>query len=158
MYRACFAGDVDIVDDGKLSCMGERLMETNTETVRLDKWLWAARVFKTRSMASQAISGGKVHVNGNRVNPARSVLVGDRLRITIGFAEYNITVLALARYRRPAKEARLLYDESDESIKARKEQQDLRRMANAGYAGPARKPGKRDRRKIRSFTRRDEQE
>lgn len=129
-----------------------------TENIRLDKWLWAARFYKTRSMASRAISGGRVQVNGNRAKPARTVLVGDRLRITIGFAEYNITVLALAKYRRPAKEARLLYLESEESIKARQEQQEMRRMANAGYAGPAKKPGKRDRRKIRAFTRRDEQE
>jgi len=133
-------------------------MDTSTETIRLDKWLWAARFFKTRSMASQAINGGKEHLNGNRAKAARGVLVGDRLRITIGFFEYNVTVLALAKYRRPAKEARLLYLESDESIKAREEKQDLRRMANAGYAGPAKKPSKRDRRKIKSFTRKDEQE
>lgn len=133
-------------------------MDSNSATIRLDKWLWAARFYKTRSMASQAINGGKVHVNGNRAKPARSVLVGDRMRITIGFAEYNITVLALAKYRRPAKEARLLYIESDESIKAREKQQDMRRMANAGFEGPVKKPSKRDRRKIRSFTRRDEQE
>jgi ribosome-associated heat shock protein Hsp15 len=133
-------------------------METNTEAIRLDKWLWAARFFKTRSMAGQAIKGGKVHVNGNRVKAARNVLVGDKLSITIGFMEFQVSVLALARFRRPAKEAKLLYVESDESIKAREEQRDLRRMANAGYAGPIKKPSKRDRRKIKSFTRRDEQE
>jgi len=133
-------------------------MDTNTEVIRLDKWLWAARFFKTRSMAVQAIKGGKVHVNGNRAKAARNVLVGDQLRITIGFMEFHVRVLALARFRRPAKEARLLYVESDESIKNREEQRDLRRMANAGYAGPVKKPSKRDRRKIKSFTRRDEQE
>jgi ribosome-associated heat shock protein Hsp15 len=133
-------------------------METNTEAIRLDKWLWAARFFKTRSMAGQAIKGGKVHVNGNRVKAARNVLAGDKLSITIGFMEFQVSVLALARFRRPAKEAKLLYVESDESIKAREEQRDLRRMANAGYAGPVKKPSKRDRRKIKSFTRRDEQE
>jgi len=133
-------------------------MDKNIEAIRLDKWLWAARFFKTRSMASQAIKGGRVHLNGNRVKAARDVLVGDQLHITIGFMEFSITVLALAKFRRPAKEARLLYVESGESIKARKEQRDLRRMANAGYAGPAKKPSKRDRRKIKSFTRRDEEE
>ncbi len=133
-------------------------MDSSTENIRLDKWLWAARFFKTRSMASRAISGGRVHVNNNRAKPARSVLVGDRLRITIDIVEYSITVLALARYRRPAKEARLLYVESEESIRARQKQQDMRRMANAGYTGPVKKPSKRDRRKIRAFTRRDEQE
>ena len=133
-------------------------MDTSTATIRLDKWLWAARFFKTRSMASQAINGGKVHVNGNRAKAARSVLVGDRLRITIGLMEFNITVAALAKFRRPAAEARLLYIESEASIKSRQEQQELRRMAGAGYTGPAKKPSKRDRRKIKSFTRKDEQE
>ncbi|TKB25957.1 RNA-binding S4 domain-containing protein [Desulfopila sp. IMCC35006] len=133
-------------------------METPNEAIRLDKWLWAARFFKTRSMASQAINGGKVHVNGGRAKAARNVLVGDQLRITIGSMEFNITVVALAKFRRPAQEARLLYTESEESIKARQEQQELRRMANAGYAGPAKKPSKRDRRKIKLFTRKDEQE
>ena len=133
-------------------------MEANNEAIRLDKWLWAARFFKTRSMAAQAINGGKVHVNGNRVKAARNVSVGDQLRITIGFMEFNITVLALAKFRRPAKEASLLYIESEESIKAREEQRELRRMANAGYAGPVKKPSKRDRRKIKSFTGKDEEE
>jgi ribosome-associated heat shock protein Hsp15 len=133
-------------------------MDTNIEAIRLDKWLWAARFFKTRSIAGQAIKGGKVHVNGNRAKAARNVLVGDQLAITIGFMEFDVKVLALARFRRPAKEAKLLYVESDESIKTRQEQRDLRRMANAGYAGPVKKPSKRDRRKIKSFTRRDEQE
>ncbi len=131
-------------------------MDTPGEAIRLDKWLWAARFLKTRSIAAQAINGGKVHVNGNRAKPARSVLVGDRLRITIGTMEFNITVVALAKFRRPAVEARLLYVESEESIKARHEQQELRKMANAGYARPAKKPNKRDRRKIKSFTRKDE--
>ena len=133
-------------------------MDTNTQAIRLDKWLWAARFFKTRSIAGQAIKGGKVHVNGNRAKAARNVLVGDQLSITIGFMEFDVRVLALARFRRPAKEAKLLYVESDESIKTRQEQRDLRRMANAGYAGPVKKPSKRDRRKIKSFTRKDEQE
>lgn len=133
-------------------------MTTPSEAVRLDKWLWAARFFKTRSMAAQAINGGKVHVNGNRAKAARSVSIGDTMRINIGSNEFNITVVALAKFRRPAKEARQLYFESDESIQARVEQQELRRMAGAGYAGPAKKPSKRDRRKIRSFTRKDDQE
>lgn len=133
-------------------------MDTNTEAIRLDKWLWAARFFKTRSMATQAINGGKVHLNGNRVKAARSVSVGDQLRITIGHMEFHLTVMALAKMRRPAKEACLLYIESEESIKARQEQRELRRLANTGYAAPSHRPSKRDRRKIKSFTGRDEEE
>ncbi len=133
-------------------------METSSQTMRLDIWLWAARFFKTRSMATKAINGGKVHLNGNRVKAAHGVCVGDQLRITIGFAEFNVTVLGLLRMRRPAKEARLLYSESEESIAARQEQRELRRMAGAGYAAPSRRPSKRDRRKIKSFTGRDGEE
>jgi ribosome-associated heat shock protein Hsp15 len=133
-------------------------MEKNVDEVRLDKWLWAARFFKTRSMATKAINGGKVHVNGQRAKAARIVSVSDELIITIGTMEFHVKVLGLSRFRRPAKEARLLYIESEESIRVREEQRDLRRMANAGYQGPARKPSKRDRRKIKSFTRKDEQE
>ncbi len=133
-------------------------MDSQIEAIRLDKWLWAARFFKTRSLAAQAINGGKVYLNGNRVKAARNVAVNDQLRITIGFMEFNITVLALAKFRGPAKDARLLYSESEESIKAREEQRDLRRMANAGMRGPVKKPSKRDRRKIKSFTRRDDEE
>lgn len=130
-------------------------MESNTEIVRLDKWLWAARFFKTRSLASQAVAGGKVHVNGNRGKASHSVVLGDKLRITIGTAEFHVTVEAVSRLRRPAKEARLLYEESSESIAAREEQSQLKKMMSAGFSAPPQKPGKRDRRKIRSFTRKD---
>lgn len=124
--------------------------------VRIDKWLWAARFFKTRSMAAKAVTGGKVHLNGQRVKPARNVSVGDSIVVTIGTMEFHIAVLALSQYRRPAKEARLLYSESEESIQNRQEQKELRRMATAGYSAPDRKPGKRDRRKIKAFTRKNE--
>lgn len=133
-------------------------MEKNIEAVRLDKWLWAARFFKTRSMAAKAVNGGRVHVNGSRAKAARNISVNDELIITIGTMEFHVRVLGLSRFRRPAKEARLLYIESEESIRVREEQRDLRRMANAGYIGPSKKPSKRDRRKIKSFTRKDEGE
>jgi ribosome-associated heat shock protein Hsp15 len=129
--------------------------QKQTEGVRLDKWLWAARFFKTRSMAAKAISGGKVHLNGNRVKAARTVEETDLLLITIGTMEFHVTVLAVSKYRRPAKEARLLYVESEESIQLREEQRDLRKMAGTGYTAPLGKPSKRDRRKIKSFTRKD---
>ncbi len=130
-------------------------MENSTEIVRLDKWLWAARFFKTRSLASQAVNGGKVHVNGNRGKAAHSVLVGDKLIITIGTMQFHIAVLATCKFRRPASEARLLYAETEESAAAREEQREMKKMINAGFSAPAGKPGKRDRRKIRSFTRKD---
>lgn len=125
------------------------------ENVRIDKWLWAARFFKTRSMASQAVNGGKVHVNGQRVKAARNVRIGDCLIIRRGVVEFSVVVLALSKYRRPAVEARLLYSETEESIKAREESSQLRRMAHVGYRPPGKKPTKRDRRKIKTFTRKD---
>ena len=130
-------------------------MEQSSQSIRLDKWLWAARFFKTRSLATQAVNGGKVHLNGNRSKSAHPLRVGDRLTITIGVYEFAVEVLALAELRRPASEARLLYQESAESIAARERQRELRKMADAGFSAPAQKPGKRDRRKIRDFTRKN---
>lgn len=130
-------------------------MEDKTEAVRIDKWLWAARFFKTRSMAAQAVTGGKVHLNGNRVKAAHSVKIDDRLVISCGPVEFRVTVLVLAGVRRPASEARLMFLESEESIRTREEQRELRKLANAGHHPPATKPSKRDRRKIKAFIRND---
>lgn len=127
-------------------------MQHPLETVRLDKWLWAARFFKTRSMATEAVSGGRVHLNGNRSKPAHPLRVGDRLSITIGPYQFDVQVLALNELRRPASEARLLYEESAESIAQRQRQREMKKMADGGFSAPDRRPGKRDRRKIRDFT------
>jgi ribosome-associated heat shock protein Hsp15 len=131
-------------------------MEAGEEKIRLDKWLWAARFFKTRSMATQAVTGGKVHVNDQRVKPAKVVQIGDELRITRSESVFVVKVLGLSEVRRPAVEARLLYEESLESIRARDEESQMRKMTRAGYSAPTGRPGKRDRRKIREFTKKDE--
>lgn len=128
-------------------------MDKSAEVVRLDKWLWAARFFKTRALASQAIKGGKVTVGGNRAKAARNVGIGDELVISIGVVEFHVQVLAVSRFRRPAVEARLLYQETEESISTREENRALRKMMNAGFTSPSKRPSKRDRRKIKSFTR-----
>jgi ribosome-associated heat shock protein Hsp15 len=126
------------------------------DKVRIDKWLWAARFFKTRSMAAQAVAGGKVHLNDARIKPARLIQPGDELRIRRGELEFMVTVLALLDKRRPAKEAQLLYEESEESIAQRQQYKEKKRLeaANRMY-GPVKRPDKRARRKIRSFTRKD---
>ena len=126
------------------------------DKVRIDKWLWAARFFKTRSMAAQAVAGGKVHLNDARIKPARLIQPGDKLRIRRGELEFMVTVLALLDKRRPAKEAQLLYEESEESISQRQQYKEKKRLeaANRMY-GPVKRPDKRARRKIRSFTRKD---
>ena len=94
------------------------------ERVRVDKWLWAARFFKTRGLATEAVAGGRVHVNGDRVKPARDVKPGDTLEITVQDARWTVVVQALADKRGPAKVAQTLYEETEES-KAGREQRRL---------------------------------
>lgn len=130
--------------------------EMTEEKVRIDKWLWAARFFKTRSMAAQAVSGGKVHVNGARVKPARAVVSGEELRIRRGEVEFIVIVQGVSGKRRPAREAQLLYEETEASILQREEMRQKKRLEAAGRMfGPMKKPDKRSRRQIRSFTRKD---
>lgn len=121
--------------------------------VRIDKWLWAARFFKTRNQAGQAVAGGKVQINGKRVKPSRIVAIGDVLAITKNDTQFIVTVLGLNQYRRPAVEARLLYEESEESIKDREEHNEMRKLIRAPGISPSKRPDKRDRRKIRAFIR-----
>jgi len=124
----------------------------------LDKWLWAARFFKTRSLATQAVNGGKVHLNGKRAKPAKMINIGDELRIQRGLEEFFVLINGLNEKRRPAKEAVLLYSESDESISARRDNSEKRRLmraADGSMAAPLKRPGKRDRRLIRNFIRKD---
>jgi len=121
------------------------------ESVRLDKWLWASRFFKSRKLAVEAISGGKVHLNGARVKPSRSVQVGDKLEITRENLKYVISVEGLNDKRRPAKEAQLLYRESEASIKAREQERELRRLNNASVRQSDKKPNKKERRQIDKF-------
>ena len=92
---------------------------TTPESVRLDQWLWAARFFKTRSLAAAAAQGGKVHVRGDRAKPARAIRVGDRLQIRRGPYEWVVTVKALSTRRGPASEAVLLYEETADSVRNR---------------------------------------
>ncbi|WP_028455472.1 RNA-binding S4 domain-containing protein [Chitinilyticum litopenaei] len=94
-------------------------MNAGQDKVRIDKWLWAARFFKTRSLATDAVDGGRVHLNGERVKPARTLKVGDVVRVQAEHGEFTVTVLALAERRGSAEVARTLYEESAESIRKR---------------------------------------
>lgn len=118
-------------------------------SLRLDKWLWAARFFKQRQLAVEAISGGHVHVNGDRVKPARPIRPGDELRIRKGAETWVVTVLGLNDKRRPAKEAVQLYQEDEHHREKREEQIEMRRLH--GVNVPTRKPDKRERRKLDKF-------
>ena len=123
--------------------------------IRIDKWLWAARFFKTRSQAAHAILGGRVHVNGVRIKPARIVNIGDELCIHRGEYEFVVIVQELSAKRGPAVQAGTLYKETEESIVARESKRQQQRMSASEQFGPAKRPGKRDRRLIRSFTRKE---
>lgn len=116
--------------------------------MRLDKWLWAARFFKTRSLATDAVDGGKVHLNGQRSKPAREIHLGDRLSITKDDVCWEITVRGLSEQRGPAVTAQQLYEESAESQQRREQQRENHRL----NADPARelhgRPTKRDRRRL----------
>ena len=127
---------------------------TDTSTsmgVRADVWLWAARFFKTRSLAKQAIDGGKVELNGAACKPAKTVHVGDQLRITRGEERLACRVAGLAEKRGPAPEAQKLYQETDESIAERARQREDRRLTGGALLRPDARPGKRDRRLIQDL-------
>jgi len=119
------------------------------EVVRVDKWLWAARLLKTRSLAAEAVKGGRVQVNGQRVKPSKEVGPGDELEVTLGQVRRTVVVRAVAERRGPAKEAVLLYEETADSIAARELQAEQRRLTSpAPGADLGARPTKRDRRRL----------
>jgi ribosome-associated heat shock protein Hsp15 len=119
-----------------------------SEPVRVDKWLWAARLTKTRGLAADAVKGGRVEVNGQRVKPSKDVRPGDRLEITTGPFRRTVVVNATAERRGPASEAALLYEETAESIAARERIAAERRLAATPAPQPGGRPTKRDRRRL----------
>jgi len=122
------------------------------ERMRLDKWLWAARFFKTRALATEAINGGKVHVNGQRAKPGKEIAVGARLEISKDQYAWDITVTALKAQRRPASEAALLYQEAEESHAKRQALVEQKRTERELLGVQIeRKPDKKDRRLIHRF-------
>lgn len=122
---------------------------------RLDKWLWAARFYKTRSLAVEAIGGGKVHLNNNRVKPSRLIKPSDILTISKPPYEHIITILGLSKQRRPAPEAQQLYIESDASIEKREQLREEIKSQPLGFRHDKGRPNKRDRRHIIKFIRKD---
>jgi ribosome-associated heat shock protein Hsp15 len=121
------------------------------DKLRLDKWLWAARFYKTRSLAKAAIEGGKVHLGGQRVKVSREIQVGDTLQIRQGWDERVVEVLALSDQRRGAPEAQLLYRETDDSIAKREAAAAARKAAGGMIDRPATRPTKKQRRQIHRF-------
>jgi len=120
-------------------------------SVRIDVWLWAARFFRTRSLAKQAVETGKVEIGGQRAKPSRAVRVGDALRIARGEETFEIEVRGLSDTRGPAPIAQLLYEEGEASRERRAATRAERAAARAGYQPPGTKPDKRARRLIRAL-------
>jgi len=127
--------------------------ETNSSRIRIDKWLWAARFFKTRNLAIEAINGGKIHLNQQRIKPAKEIHLGDELRIRKEHLEFTIIVKALSAQRRSATEAALLYEETPESVTKRQQQTELHRQESAYRPHGTGRPTKKDRRLIHQFVR-----
>lgn len=123
-------------------------------TLRIDKWLWAARFFKTRRLASDAISGGKVHINGQRTKPSKDIRLNDELQIHKNGYKWDIAIKGLSAQRRPASEAALLYEESEKSLKRR---QALLALNKDTYTSTPRaeRPNKKQRRQIHRFKKAD---
>lgn len=119
--------------------------------VRLDKWLWAARFYKTRSLAREMVEGGKVHYNGQRTKPSKIVEVGAILTLRQGSDQKTIKILAINEQRRPAQEAQLLYQETPESLDKREKIAEARKLNALTMPHPDRKPDKKERRNLIKF-------
>lgn len=134
------------------------MAEPSSEPVRIDKWLWAARLAKTRPLAAEAVKGGHVELNGRRVPPGKRVAVGDRVELTIGGVPRSVVVRGLAERRGPASVAATLYEETPESVAERERivaQRRLERAAEPRVPGGAGRPTKRDRRRLDAARERD---
>lgn len=123
--------------------------ESRLQRVRIDKWLWAARFFRTRSLAKEAIEGGKVHCDGQRVKVSKDIRVGMTLEVRQGFDEKTVVVMALSEVRGPAPVAQQLYEETADSVAARAQRAAARQAQNLAH--PDHRPSKKDRRQIHRF-------
>ncbi len=126
-------------------------MTEANDRIRLDKWLWAARFFRTRALAKTAIEGGKVHYEGQRCKVSKIAEIGATLTVRQGFDEKEVVITALSDQRRGAPEARLLYEETPASIKKRMDDSERRRVMKSSMMAPAHKPNKKERRDMRRF-------
>ena len=127
------------------------MIDSSDVKVRLDKWLWAARFFETRALAKAAIEGGKVHYEGQRSKVSKVVELGAKLTIRQGFDEKEVVIRGISDQRRGAPEAQKLYEETVDSIKARMDESERRRIMKSAMAAPDHRPNKKERRQIHKF-------
>jgi len=121
---------------------------SNSDKIRLDKWLWAARFYKTRTIAKEAIDGGKVHINGQRCKPGKEPKEGDIIKLRTGWDERIVIIKALSDKRQKAELAQQLYEETTESIQAREDAAAQRKVMKGSSARPDQRPDKKQRREI----------
>jgi len=126
-------------------------MDAGEHKVRLDKWLWAARFFKTRVLAGEAVTGGKVHLQGHRVKPSRTVKLDDCFEIQRGFERFEVVVTGISARRGSASEAQTLYRETEASIVKRADEAEKRKLAMLARPRSESRPDKKQRRKIHRF-------
>lgn len=129
---------------------------SSDKKIRLDKWLWAARFYKTRAIAKAAIEGGKVHYDGQRCKVSKTVDLDAKLTIRQGFDEKTVVIKELSEQRRGAPEAQALYEETAASIKARMDESERRRIMKHSTAAPDHRPNKKERRQIHQFKNKSE--
>jgi ribosome-associated heat shock protein Hsp15 len=134
--------------------MSDKEIEETNEPTRLDKWLLAARFFKTRSLAAEAVTGGKIDVNGARAKPSRIMRLGDKLNIRRGSYEWTVVVKGLAKLRGPVPEAQLLYEETEESVRRRAAASAQLKFERSPEFDIPGRPSKKDRRAMLRFTKR----
>ncbi|MDE3073375.1 MAG: RNA-binding S4 domain-containing protein [Pseudomonadota bacterium] len=125
--------------------------DSDLHEIRADVWLWAARFFKTRALAKQALGGGRVELDGAPCKAARPLRVGDKLRISRGEERIEVAVLALSGQRGPAPQAQALYRETESSQRTREAAREQRRLTGADLLRPPSRPGKHDRRALRQL-------
>jgi len=128
-------------------------MSAEETKVRLDKWLWAARFFKTRALASEAVSGGKVHLGGHRIKPSRTVKIDDCFEVQRGYERFEIVVTDISARRGSAEQAQTLYRETEASVIRRADEAEKRKLAMMARPRSDSRPDKKQRRKIHQFTR-----
>ena len=127
------------------------MKEKSAEGIRLDKWLWAARFYKTRALAREMIDGGKVHYNGQRSKPSKLVELNAEVKLRQGNDERTVIICAVTDQRRPASEAQLLYSETPESVEKREKMAQARKLNALTMPHPDRRPDKKERRDLMKF-------